>query len=195
MSTKVSGEKKSNQKTTLLPILLAGLGLIALIAVALILRSNQGVVIDPLDAFILPPVEVNQPAPELTLFDLDGKEVSLSDFKGDVVLINNWATWCPPCREEMPEFKIYYDKYKDRGFQIVAIEAGDPEADVRNFVEQEGLDFVILLDPENKSLITFQHNTLPNSFVIDRDGNLRLAWLGAINGPTLEKYVTPLIKE
>ena len=75
------------------------------------------------------------------------------------------------------------------------VEAGEPEAEVRNFVEQAGLDFVILLDPENKSLITFQHNSLPNSFVIDRKGNLRLAWLGAINGPTLEKYVTPLLKE
>ncbi len=95
----------------------------------------------------------------------------------------------------MPEFKIYYNKYKDQGFQIVAIEAGDPEDDVRNFVEEEGLDFVVLLDPETKSLITFQRNSLPNSFVIDRDGNLRLAWLGAINGPTLEKYVTPLIEE
>jgi peroxiredoxin len=95
----------------------------------------------------------------------------------------------------MPEFKAYYDKYKDQGFQVVAIEAGEPEAAVRNFVEQAGLDFVILLDPENKSLITFQHNSLPNSFVIDRKGNLRLAWLGAINGPTLEKYVTPLLKE
>ncbi len=195
MNTKVTGEKKSSQKTTLLPILLAGLGLIALIAVALILRSYQGVVNDPLDAFILPPFEVNQPAPELTLFDLDGKEVSLSDFRGKVVLLNNWATWCPPCREEMPEFKIYYDKYKDQEFQIVAIEAGDPEDDVRNFVEREGLDFVVLLDPENKSLITFQQYTLPNSFVIDRDGNLRFSWLGAINGPTLEKFVTPLLKE
>ena len=95
----------------------------------------------------------------------------------------------------MPEFKAYYAKYKDQGFQIVAVEAGEPEIEVRNFVEQFGLDFVILLDPENKSLDTFQHSSLPNSFVIDRKGNLRLVWLGAINGATLEKYVTPLFKE
>ncbi|MEE8356114.1 MAG: TlpA disulfide reductase family protein, partial [Anaerolineales bacterium] len=120
MSTKVTDDKKSNQKTTLLPILLAGLGLVALIAFALILRSYQGVINDPLDALILPPIKVNQPAPDLTLFNLDGEEVSLSDFRGKVILLNNWATWCPPCREEMPEFKIYYDKYKDQGFQIVA---------------------------------------------------------------------------
>ena len=195
MSKKTTGKKNASQKTNLLPIILAGLGIITLIAVGLILSSNQGEAVENIGALTFPPVEVNQPAPELTLFDLDGNEVSLTDFQGEVILVNNWATWCPPCREEMPEFKAYYDKYKDQGFQVVAIEAGEPEAEVRNFVEQAGLDFVILLDPENKSLITFQHNSLPNSFVIDRKGNLRLAWLGAINGPTLEKYVTPLLKE
>jgi len=195
MSKKTTRKKNASQKTNLLPLILAGLGIITLIAVGLILRSNQGEAVESINALTFPPVEVNQPAPELTLFDLDGNEVSLTDFQGEVILVNNWATWCPPCREEMPEFKAYYDKYKDQGFQVIAIEAGEPEAEVRNFVEQAGLDFVILLDPENKSLITFQHNSLPNSFVIDRKGNLRLAWLGAINGPTFEKYVTPLLKE
>ena len=131
----------------------------------------------------------------LTLFDLDGNEVSLTDFNGQVILVNNWATWCPPCREEMPEFKAYYEKYQDQGFQIVAVEAGQPEAEVRAFVEAAQLEFVILLDPQNISLRTFQHSSLPNSWVIDREGNLRLAWLGSINGPTLEKYVTPLLEE
>jgi peroxiredoxin len=195
MRKKTTGKNKTSQKTKLLPIILAGLGIIALIAVGLILNTNQGEAIGSIDILTFPPVEVNQPAPGLTLFDLDGNEVSLSDFQGEVVLLNNWATWCPPCREEMPEFKAYYDKYKDQGFQIVAVEAGEPENEVRNFVEQFGLDFVILLDPENKSLDTFQHSSLPNSFVIDRKGNLRLVWLGAINGATLEKYVTPLFKE
>ncbi len=195
MSKKTTGKKNTSQKTNLLPLILAGLGIIALIAVGLILNTNQGEEIESIDALTFPPIEVNQPAPELTLFDLDGNEVSLKDFRGEVILVNNWATWCPPCREEMPEFKAYYDKYKDQGFQVVAIEAGEPEAEVRDFVEGAGLDFVILLDPENKSLITFQQNSLPNSFVIDRKGNLRLAWLGAINGATLEKYVTPLLKE
>ncbi len=195
MSKNTPGKKNNSRKTNLLPLILAGLGIIALIAVGLFLSTNQGEVIESIDALTFPPIEVKQPAPELTLFDLDGNEVSLKDFLGEVILVNNWATWCPPCREEKPEFKAYYDKYKDQGFQVVAIEAGEPEIEVRNFVEGAGLDFVILLDPENKSLITFQHSSLPNSFVIDRKGNLRLAWLGAINGSTLEKYVTPLLKE
>ena len=109
--------------------------------------------------------------------------------------MNNWATWCPPCRLEMPEFQSYFEKYHDQGFQIVAIEAGQPKSEVEAFVEDQGLEFVILLDPENKSLATFQNSSLPNSWVIDRRGNLRLAWLGAINEDTLEEFVTPLLEE
>lgn len=184
-----------NNKTNFLPFILAGVGLMVFIGIAVYFQGTSSGNQNPQDAFLLPPIEVDQPAPELTLFDLDGNVVSLSDFVGQVVLVNNWATWCPPCREEMPEFKAYYEKYGDEGFQIVAVEAGQPEAEVRAFVEEQGLEFIILLDPGNLSLITFQNSTLPNSWVIDRRGHLRMAWLGAINGPTLEKYVTPLLEE
>ena len=187
--------KTENNKTNFLPFILIGVGLIVLIGIAVYLQGPKGVDQIAMEAFLLPPIEVDQPAPELTLFDLDGNEVSLSDFEGQVVLVNNWATWCPPCRLEMPEFKAYYEKYRDKGFQIVAIEAGQPEAEVRSFVEEQGLGFIILLDPENQSLITFQNSSLPNSWVIDKNGNLRMAWLGAINFPTLEKYITPLLEE
>jgi len=187
--------KDNTRSTNYLPLVLVGVGLIILIGAAGLLKNSLGTGQEQFAAVILPPIEVDQPAPELTLFDLDGKQVSLSDFKGQVVLLNNWATWCPPCREEMPEFKAYYEKYKEEGFQVVAVEAGQPQSEVRAFVEQQGLEFIILLDPENLSLITFQHSSLPNSFVIDRRGHLRLAWLGAINLPTLEKYVTPLLEE
>jgi len=184
-----------NNKTNFLPFILVGVGLMIFIGIAVYIQAANGTDQIVEEAFLLPPNEIDQPAPELTLFDLDGNEVSLSDFVGQVVLLNNWATWCPPCRQEMPEFKAYYEKYEDKGFQIVAIEAGQPEAEVRAFVEEQGLEFVILLDPENQSLITFQNNTLPNSWVIDKRGYLRMTWLGAINYPTLEKYVTPLLEE
>ena len=187
--------RDNTRNTNYLPLILVGAGLIVLIGAAVLLRGSQAKEQELLNPLILPPIEVDQPAPELTLFDLDGKQVSLSDFTGQVVLLNNWATWCPPCRQEMPEFSAYYDKYKDAGFRVIAVEAGQPEDEVRAFVEGQGLEFIILLDPENQSLTTFQQSTLPNSFVIDRRGHLRLAWIGAINLPTLEKYVTPLLEE
>ncbi len=187
--------KTNTNKTNFLPFIFVGVGLLVLIGIALYVQGDISENQSVQDPFVLPPIEVDQPAPELTLFDLDGNQVSLSDFVGQVVLVNNWATWCPPCREEMPEFKAYYEKYNEDGFQIVAIEAGQPEREVRAFVEEQGLNFIILLDPGNESLITFQNSTLPNSWVIDRRGHLRMAWLGSINLPTLEKYVTPLLKE
>jgi len=186
---------EKTRSTNYLPIILVGVGLMVLIGTAALLSGSGLNRQEQIDVMILPPIEVDQPAPALTLYDLDGEQVSLSDFEDQVVLLNNWATWCPPCRQEMPEFKAYHEKYKDEGFQVVAVEAGQPEEEVRAFVEDQGLDFVILLDPENLSLATFQHSSLPNSFVIDRRGHLRLAWLGAINLPTLEKYVTPILEE
>ena len=188
----MSNESKN---TNYLPLILGGLGLIILSAVTWILQSGQGVSASESDPFILAPVELDQPAPELSLFDLNENLVSLKDFEGNVILVNNWATWCPPCREEMPEFQSYFEDHQAQGFQILAVEAGQPADEVQAFVDQLGLTFVVLLDPRNLALDTFQTSSLPNTWVIDRQGNLRLAWLGAINQDTLEKYVTPLLKE
>lgn len=193
MAPKKSKSKKKGNN--FLPLVLAGLGLMILAVVGFYTFTDQADGQGENNEFTFPPITVNQPAPDLTLQDLDGNQVSLSDYRGEVILLNNWATWCPPCKEEMPEFNQYYNSYKDQGFQVIAVEAGDPEQQVRAFVEETGIDFIILLDPENLSLKTYQNQSLPNSFVIDREGNLRLAWTGAINLATLEQYVTPLLEE
>jgi len=112
-----------------------------------------------------------------------------------VVLVNNWATWCPPCRAEMPELNSYYQEHMDQGFLVVAIEAGSPQENVQSFVDSTGIDFPVLLDPKSESLKGFQNASLPNSFVIDREGQLRLTWTGAINKATLEEHVNPLLEE
>lgn len=193
MAPKKSKSKKKGNN--FLPLVLAGLGLMILAVIGFYSFTDQAGGQGENDEFTFPPITVNQPAPDLTLQDLDGNQVSLSDYRGEVILLNNWATWCPPCKEEMPEFNQYYNSYKDQGFQVIAVEAGDPEQQVRAFVEENGIDFKILLDPENLSLKTYQNQSLPNSFVIDREGNLRLAWTGAINLATLEQYITPLLEE
>ena len=99
-----------------LPLIVVGAGLTILIIIYLV-AANQDLSNTTQNTFILPPSEINQPAPDLTLLDLEGKQVSLDDFAGEVVLVNNWATWCPPCREEMPDFKAFYDQHKNQGFQ------------------------------------------------------------------------------
>jgi thiol-disulfide isomerase/thioredoxin len=138
---------------------------------------------------------VNFASPSIELVDLGGKQASLADYRGRIVLVNNWATWCPPCRAEMPTLEAYYQDHKEQNFSLIGIEAGDPDGEVAQFVKQYGLSFSVWLDPENKALSGFQNNSLPSSYVIDEDGTVILAWTGAISREMLEKYVTPLLKD
>lgn len=149
------------------------------------LGSGQGLV----------PAKLNVAAPSLLLSDLTGKTVSLADYAGNIILVNNWATWCPPCREEMPVLQAYYQDHWQEGFVLIGIEAGDPAEEVQAFVQQFGLTFPIWLDPEIEALRAFRNNALPNSYLIDRQGKVILGWTGALNRETLEKYITPLLEE
>ena len=142
------------------------------------------------------PVEVNYAAPLLTLSDLEGKEHSLVDYQGQVVLVNLWATWCPPCKAEMPTLEAYYQAHQADGFATIAINDGDPQEAVAQFVQEYGLSFTVLLDPTYQATDqAFKTRNLPSSFVIDREGNVRLRWVGEIDRVSLEKYVTPLLLE
>jgi thiol-disulfide isomerase/thioredoxin len=142
------------------------------------------------------PVSVNYAAPFLTLSDLAGTEHSLVDYHGQVVLVNLWATWCPPCKAEMPTLEDFYQAYQGDGFVTLAINDGDPSEAVATFVQEYGLSFPVLLDPTYQATDhAFKSRNLPSSFVIDREGNIRLRWVGEIDRASLEKYVTPLILE
>ena len=118
-----------------------------------------------------------KPAPDFKLKTLDGKEVSLSDYRGKVVLINFWATWCPPCREEMPLFKRVYERYKNKGFEILAVSTDTSVDPVKKFVKEYKLDFPVLLDTDNISSL-YGIQGLPTSFLIDREGKIVKVRLG-----------------
>jgi thiol-disulfide isomerase/thioredoxin len=141
------------------------------------------------------PAEMDFPAPELDLITLDGTPVSLGDFRGSVVLVNLWATWCPPCREEMPTLQIFYEKYKENGFVLIAIDQEETLEVVQPFVEEYGLTFPIWLDENYQAQKEFKTMSLPSSYVIDRDGQVRLMWIGGISKNNLEKYVPDIILE
>ncbi|HUI90323.1 MAG TPA: TlpA disulfide reductase family protein [Anaerolineales bacterium] len=139
------------------------------------------------------PMAVDYPAPQLELQSTDGTSESLADFRQNVLLVNNWATWCPPCKAEMPTLEAYFDAHYAQNFTIVAIEAGDPQGTVSQFAQTLGLKFHVWVDPQNVSLAVFRNGNLPNSYVIDRTGTVRYAWTGAINRTILEKCITPLL--
>jgi len=152
--------------------------------------------IPPQNSISTVPVQVNFPAPELTLTDMQGGSHSLADYRGQVVLVNLWATWCLPCKEEMPTLQAFYNKHEKNGFVIIAVNDGDPTADILQFVKDYNLTFPVWLDP---TYIATEHAfktlNLPSSFVIDGDGTTRLMWVGGISRAMLEKHVTPLIME
>ncbi len=178
-------------------LFLAGTGLIVLggaIGVYLLNRqANEA--LRPTD-FSAVPAAVRYAAPALALSDLSGASHQLSDYRGQVVLVNLWATWCPPCQAEMPLFQQYFERHRSEGFTVVAVEDGDPTADVRSFVAKFKLTFPIWLDPSHEATDhAFKTMNLPTSYIIDRAGQVRMTWLGAISEDNLEKYVTPLIQE
>ena len=108
---------------------------------------------------------------DFTLTDLEGKSWTLKDLHGKVVLVNFWATWCPPCRKEMPDLDTLYQKYKDQGLVILAISDEDA-AKVTPFIAERKISYPILLDPGRKVNSAFEVLGIPKSFVYDRDGKL-----------------------
>ena len=109
--------------------------------------------------------------PEFTLTDLSGKSWKFSELRGKVVLVNFWATWCPPCRKEMPDLETLYQRFGPKGFVVLGISDEDA-AKVKPFIEERRISFPILLDPGRKVNEAFVVNGIPKSFVYDREGKL-----------------------
>lgn len=128
----------------------------------------------------LEPWRGNPEAPPLSLPDLAGEMRELGDYRGDVVLINFWAGWCPPCVREMPSMQRLEGHLGDGPFRILAVNLGEDEDTVRAFLERIDVDFTILMDPAGRALRDWNVLAYPTSYVIDRDGKIRYALFGAI---------------
>jgi cytochrome c biogenesis protein CcmG/thiol:disulfide interchange protein DsbE len=129
-----------------------------------------------------PSIHEGLTAPDFTFPDLDGKKVSLSDYRGRVVFVNIWATWCLPCVEEMPSIEKLYNRFKGDQFQILAvsIDSNGREA-VVPFMKKLNLTFPVLLDPEGKIRKRYGLTGVPESFVIDREGIVVKKVIGPID--------------
>jgi len=142
-------------------------------------------------------IEVGNLAPDFNIRNLKGGSASLSDYRGKIVLVNFWATWCGPCKAEMPSMEALYRSHGRNDFEILAvsIDLGD-EAPVRSFVEDFGFTFPILLDSQFDVNDLFQIRVVPTSIVIDRNGVVTDRLLGAKdwNDPDAQAFVKELIK-
>ena len=144
------------------------------------------------------PVDVGMSAPAFTATDLQGRPVSLEDLKGQVVLLNVWATWCGPCRDEMPSMERLHQELGPQGLKIVAVSvdaapgaasaraqsAAQPGGDVAEFARQLGLTFTIWHDPSGSIQRTYRTTGVPESFVIDRNGVIQKKVIGATEWDT-----------
>lgn len=133
------------------------------------------------------------PSLDFVLQDMNGKDVRLADFKGRPVLINFWATWCPPCKAEMPAIDAYYEAHRGEGLTVLAVNSQDAPTTVQAFINAQGFHFPVLLDQHNVVSDLYQVQGLPTTFVIDRDGVIQHIQIGAISAQQLDAVVRPLL--
>ncbi len=133
------------------------------------------------------------PAPEFALPRLDGSTVRLADFKGRPVVINFWATWCAPCREEMPVIQEVYERYRERGLAVVAINMEEPEGVVRRLVEQGGFTLTFARDADGAQVKRYNVTSAPTTYFIGADGIIRDVKLGAVTQADLDTKVQALL--
>jgi len=117
--------------------------------------------------------------PPLILKDLNGKTVNLKDYRGQVVLINFWATWCPPCRAEMPSMQRLKEKMAGKPFAILAVDMGETQDVVRAYIREIKTDFTVLLDKDGHALKAWKVFAFPTSYVVDAQGKIRYGLFGA----------------
>lgn len=128
-------------------------------------------------------------ATDFKLKDLSGKEVSLSDFKGKKVFLNFFATWCPPCRAEMPEMEEFYQETKNSDLVMLTVNLGEDKATVQKFISSNKFNFPVLLDADTAVATKYQIASIPTSYFIDREGNIVTKHLGSMTKEDMKKYV------
>jgi thiol-disulfide isomerase/thioredoxin len=159
--------------------------------------ATSGAADQPLLGHKMNPVEPPVASADFTLPDVNGDPHALSDYRGRVLMLNFWATWCPPCRREMPSMQRLYAKYRDRGLAVVAVNQWEDEQLVSEFIGHLSLvpDFPILFDRENRVAETYGVKGLPTTYLLDRDGNIRFVAIGGreFDHPEVEALIEGLL--
>jgi len=160
-----------------------------ILATAVLAIASAGVVA------ALPPV--GKPAPDFAAKSDSGRNVRLSELRGQVVLINFWASWCSPCRQELPLLSKIYTQYRGAGFALLAVNVDDNRKDAESMLKRLGLKFPTLFDGNKKVAKLYGVDTMPATLVIDRDGRVRYVHRGYYDGyeRKYEQQVRELLKE
>ena len=136
------------------------------------------------------------PAPDFTLHSMDGPNLRLKEQRGRVVMVNFWATWCGPCRQEMPQLNRLYEKYKASGFVLLGVNVDDDQRKAAEVAGKLGVTFPVLLDTDKTVSKLYDLSTMPSTVIIDRDGKIRYVHRGYVSGyeDNYEKQIRELLK-
>ena len=136
-------------------------------------------------------------APDFTLPSIDGPNLRLQEQRGQVVMINFWATWCGPCRVEMPHLARLYDKYRGSGFTVLAVNIDEDPYKAASLAKQLGMRFPVLLDKEKKVSRLYDLSTMPSTILVDREGRVRYVHRGYRDGyeETYDRQIRELLRE
>lgn len=138
------------------------------------------------------PVREGMVAPAFTLTSLDGETVSLSDYAGRPVLVNFWASWCPPCRDEFPALVRAYADHREDGLEILGVTYNDQAEQARAFAEESGAEWPILSDPDHEAWDAFSPVGPPTSYFVDADGIVQRVHIGAVDEEQLASHLTAI---
>ena len=138
-----------------------------------------------------------QPAPDFTLKSLSGENLKLSELRGQVVLVNFWASWCGPCRQEMPLLDEMYQRYQKLGFTILGVNVEQDAAAAQAMLKESPVHFPVLFDPQSTASKLYNLNAMPTTVLVDRSGNVRYLHQGYMPGyeQTYQQQVSELLRE
>ncbi|MBE0699251.1 MAG: TlpA family protein disulfide reductase [Anaerolineaceae bacterium] len=187
-STRQHKKAPPRRRMSWLPAGLIGLGVLLLIGLLFVFINQAG-------GKEVSPARIGAILNDFTLMDIEGQKVRLGDYKGKVVLVNAWATWCPPCRAEMPDLNAFYQAHQENGFVVLAVNAGDPLSSAASFAQANDLAFPVLLDPDLYLLDGLGIHSFPTSIVVGRDGRVRTIHVGMYSPEALNADITPLLSE
>jgi len=125
---------------------------------------------------------------DFTLQLLSGGNAALSSYRGNVVILNFWATWCPPCRAEMPSMETLYQRYRNQGLEILAVDIRETTNTVRQFISTNGFSFPVLLDLDGRVSVNYGVEAIPTTYIIDREGKMIGRIVGSIHWDTPEVF-------
>lgn len=136
---------------------------------------------------------VGQHAPNFAFQKADGSTVTLADFRGQPVLVNFWATWCGPCRQEMPDLVRLYETHTDEGLVILEVNVAESPEAVSTFVQEFGMTMPVIMDSRGEVMDAYKTQSLPSSFFIDREGTIQVRWIGFLSSDLMETHLEKIL--